>query len=43
MFLYREKYYKKDTARENETDVLISKHRNGPTGSVTLIFDEQRV
>lgn len=43
MFLYREKYYKKDTARENETDVLISKHRNGPVGSVTLIFDEQRV
>ena len=43
MFLYREKYYKKDTARENETDVLISKHRNGPIGSVTLIFDEQRV
>jgi replicative DNA helicase len=43
MFIYREKYYKKDTPRENESDILISKHRNGPTGTASLVFDEQRV
>lgn len=43
MFIYREKYYKKDTPRENESDILISKHRNGPTGVASLVFDEQRV
>jgi len=28
---------------ENESDIFISKHRNGPTGVASLVFDEQRV
>ncbi len=38
MFLYREDYYEKDSERKNITDVLIRKHRNGPTGDVSLFF-----
>ncbi len=39
MFLYREEYYNPETNRKNVTDILIKKHRNGPTGQVELFFD----
>lgn len=39
MFIYREDYYNKDTDRKNVTDVIIAKHRNGPTGQLELFFD----
>ncbi len=44
MFLYRDNYYrKKEEYREGnlqeEIEVIISKHRNGPTGVVKLEFD----
>ena len=42
MFIYREEYYKKDTPRKGITDILIAKHRNGPTGRIELFFDPQR-
>lgn len=43
MFIYREAYYNKQTDRENITDLLIKKHRNGPTGDIELYFHpEQR-
>lgn len=43
MFLYREDYYNPDsTERPNILDVIISKHRNGPTGKVELFFDRER-
>jgi replicative DNA helicase len=43
LFIYRESYYNKETERENVTDILIKKHRNGPTGEVELYFHpEQR-
>lgn len=38
MFIYREDYYNPDTDRQHITDLLIKKHRNGPTGSVELYF-----
>jgi len=38
LFLYREDYYEKDTEKKNITDVLIRKHRNGPTGDISLFF-----
>ena len=38
MFLYREDYYDKDSDRKGIIDVLIRKHRNGPTGEVELHF-----
>jgi replicative DNA helicase len=43
MFIYREAYYNKQTDRENITDILIKKHRNGPIGDIELYFHpEQR-
>lgn len=44
MFIYRESYYNKQTDRENITDILIKKHRNGPIGDVELYFhpDQRR-
>ena len=41
MFLYREDYYNKDTENKNITEVMISKHRNGPIGSVNLYFQKE--
>lgn len=41
-FLYREEYYNPETERKNIMDVLIKKHRNGPTGNVELYFDRER-
>ncbi len=38
MFIYREDYYEKDTEKKNIAEVLIKKHRNGPTGEVELFF-----
>lgn len=43
MFIYREAYYNPDTERENITDLIISKHRNGPTGKVELYFHPERL
>jgi replicative DNA helicase len=37
MLLYRESYYEKDTEND-ETEVIIAKHRNGETGTVKLSF-----
>lgn len=40
MLLYRESYYKELPAEENRdiTEVIVAKHRNGPTGIVELQF-----
>lgn len=38
MFIYREDYYKPDSERKNIADILIKKHRNGPTGEIELYF-----
>lgn len=43
MFIYREAYYNPDTERENITDLIISKHRNGPTGKIELYFHPERL
>ena len=43
MFIYREAYYNPETERENITDLIIAKHRNGPTGKVELYFDPKRL
>lgn len=40
-FIYREDYYNPETERKNITDILIKKHRNGPTGGVELYFDRE--
>lgn len=41
-FLYREDYYNPESERKNIMDVLIKKHRNGPTGAVELYFDRDK-
>lgn len=43
MFIYREAYYNAETERENITDLIIAKHRNGPTGKIELYFNPERL
>jgi len=43
MFIFREAYYNPDTDRENITDLIIAKHRNGPVGTVELYFHPERL
>ncbi|MDF2878523.1 MAG: dnaB [Clostridia bacterium] len=38
MFLYRDEYYHPDTEKKNVGEVIIAKQRNGPTGTVELIW-----
>ena len=40
MFIYREDMVKEDTERKNVADVIVAKHRNGPTDTVPLYFDK---
>jgi len=42
MFVYREDYYNKESTRKNITDIIISKHRNGATGSFELYFEKTK-
>jgi len=42
-FIYREAYYNPETEYPNITDLIIAKHRNGPTGKVELYFDAERL
>ncbi|MEK9175373.1 MAG: replicative DNA helicase [Patescibacteria group bacterium] len=41
MFIYREDRVKENSGRENQADILISKHRNGPLGHATLYFNQE--
>ncbi|HPJ40215.1 MAG TPA: DnaB-like helicase C-terminal domain-containing protein, partial [Spirochaetota bacterium] len=41
LFLYREEKVKKDTTRKGYADIIIAKQRNGPTGTVELMFLER--
>ena len=38
LFLYCDELYNENTERRGIADVLIAKHRHGPTGSVPLLF-----
>jgi replicative DNA helicase len=39
IMLYRDAYYNPDTPDRDSTELIIAKHRNGPTGIVKLVFD----
>ncbi len=41
MFIYREEMYKEDTERKNIADIIVAKHRNGPTGTIHLFFQKE--
>jgi replicative DNA helicase len=38
MFIYRDELYNPDTEMKNIADILVAKHRHGPTGVVQLFF-----
>jgi replicative DNA helicase len=41
VFLYRDEVYNEHTERPNQADVIVAKHRNGPTGSISLYFRKE--
>jgi len=42
MFIYRDKVYNPDTEKEHIADLIVAKHRNGPTGQISLFFNESQ-
>ncbi len=41
MFLYRDDYYNKDSEMKDMAEVIIAKQRNGPIGTVNLVWMPQ--
>jgi len=41
LFIYREEKYNPDTDKRGVADIIVAKHRNGPTGQVQLLFLER--
>ncbi len=41
MFIYREEMYDQDTVNKNVAEIIVAKHRNGPTDSVKLVFRDK--
>jgi replicative DNA helicase len=35
ILLHRDDYYERDSPRAGETDLIVAKHRNGPTATIT--------
>ena len=42
MFIHREDKMSDNTDRPGVAEILIEKHRNGPTGKIELFFDEEK-
>lgn len=38
ILLYREDVHDKESPRAGEADIIVAKHRNGPTADVTVAF-----
>ena len=41
MFIYREEMYRPETEKQHIADIIVAKHRHGPTRTVQLFFREQ--
>ncbi|MFP4338501.1 MAG: DnaB-like helicase C-terminal domain-containing protein, partial [Halothece sp.] len=41
VMLYRDAYYNPDSPDRDLAEVIITKHRNGPTGTVKLLFNAE--
>jgi replicative DNA helicase len=41
LFIYRDEKYNPDTDKKGVADIIVAKHRNGPTGQVQLLFLER--
>jgi replicative DNA helicase len=41
MFIYRDEVYNPETENRGEAELILAKHRNGPTGVVRLAFMNQ--
>jgi replicative DNA helicase len=39
MFIYRDDLYNENSARDNIADIIVAKHRNGPTDTISLQFE----
>ncbi len=42
MFIHREDKYNENSDKKNIAEIMIEKHRNGPTGVAELYFDEKK-
>ncbi len=40
-FLYRDDYYTNDFPLKDRMEIILAKHRNGPTGTVELGFNKK--
>lgn len=40
-FIYRDDYYNEQSEHPNTAEIIIAKHRNGPTGMVHLYFEKK--
>ena len=43
MFIYREDVYDGETEKQNIAEIIVAKHRHGPTASVDLFFQKEHV
>ncbi|GIK62934.1 MAG: replicative DNA helicase [Chloroflexota bacterium] len=41
MFIYRDDVYNENSEAPNQAEIIVAKHRNGPTGMISLYFDKR--